>query len=267
MPDNRVPVSANSFYASTASNSTAAARFGREVASQLGKLLADSEAHVRLGRLTFRMRSQEAASPSDVARRADCRGCGEAAPMKTQQPAAAGAAKTTHTPAPRLRPMLSRWEREARMASGAFLRGDSGIARLLTPAAPAARRQRAQGSGESLPVFLRGRLERAFHADLSAVRLHRDVAAHEAAHAAGARAFTTGNEIFFARGAFSPANRDGFELLGHEVAHVLQQTGEADESGLVHAREQYGTAAAQALKRTLRPARRPISGSTCARNT
>ncbi len=56
-------------------------------------------------------------------------------------------------------------------------------------------------------------------ADLSAVQVRQ---APEA-DSIGASAFTRGTEIHFAPGAFDPNNPQGMELLGHELAHVVQQ--------------------------------------------
>ena len=40
----------------------------------------------------------------------------------------------------------------------------------------------------------------------------------------GARAFTTGNDIFFRQGEYKPGNDEGKEILAHELTHVMQQT-------------------------------------------
>jgi hypothetical protein len=59
-------------------------------------------------------------------------------------------------------------------------------------------------------------------ADLGQVRIHRDHEAHYAAKAINARAFTTGRDIFFREGQYSPDTLDGRHLLAHELAHVMQ---------------------------------------------
>ena len=41
-----------------------------------------------------------------------------------------------------------------------------------------------------------------------------------------ARAFTTGQDIFFRQGQYDPGSKGGQELLAHELTHVVQQTGE-----------------------------------------
>ena len=62
-------------------------------------------------------------------------------------------------------------------------------------------------------------MESAFGADLSHVRIH----VGPEAGAIGALAFTHGSDIFFAPGQYDPFTRRGQQLLGHELAHVLQQ--------------------------------------------
>jgi hypothetical protein len=81
----------------------------------------------------------------------------------------------------------------------------------------------ALGAGMPLAPAVRSVLERGFGADLGAVRVHEGDAAARAANIVGARAFATGTHVVLGTGASS---RD-VELLGHEVAHVLQQGGAA----------------------------------------
>ena len=68
-----------------------------------------------------------------------------------------------------------------------------------------------------------GDMSRAYGADLSSVRLHNDASAHRQTAQRGVDAFSTGRDIFFARGAYDrndPASRG---LLAHELTHSLQQ--------------------------------------------
>ena len=71
-----------------------------------------------------------------------------------------------------------------------------------------------------LPNGVRLRLEKLFGADLGSIRLH---TASAPAAALGARAFARGDEIHFAPGEYDPFSREGWRVLGHEVAHVIQQ--------------------------------------------
>lgn len=81
------------------------------------------------------------------------------------------------------------------------------------------------GTGMSLPNSTRTHMENVFNADFSEVRVH----VGPQAGRIGAVAFTKGFDIFFAPGKFQPETRAGRELLGHELAHVVQQ-----RCGLVH---------------------------------
>jgi hypothetical protein len=76
------------------------------------------------------------------------------------------------------------------------------------------------GSGEPLPVAELGYFERRLGADLSAVRVHPGAAV---ATALNANAFAAGRDIGLAPGRFRPGTREGRRLLGHELAHVLEQ--------------------------------------------
>ena len=53
--------------------------------------------------------------------------------------------------------------------------------------------------------------------------IHADPEGHELSQSVGAKAFTSGQDIFFQTGAFDPGTPEGFELLVHESTHVLQQ--------------------------------------------
>gem|GEM_PF-6416264 len=60
--------------------------------------------------------------------------------------------------------------------------------------------------------------------DLDAVRVHEGTDAANAATAVRARAYTTGNDIYFGKGEYRPDSAAGRELLAHEVAHTVQQS-------------------------------------------
>lgn len=81
---------------------------------------------------------------------------------------------------------------------------------------------RQLGQGEALPGPVRLRMEKRLGIDLAAVRVHRDTVAAAAAQTLQARAFTLGQDIFFAAGAFEPESQEGQELLVHELTHVVQ---------------------------------------------
>jgi hypothetical protein len=57
------------------------------------------------------------------------------------------------------------------------------------------------------------------------VRVHADGEADALARSVSARAFTTGTDVYFAGGEYNPLSSAGKELIGHELAHVVQQRG------------------------------------------
>lgn len=78
--------------------------------------------------------------------------------------------------------------------------------------------QRKSG-GWTLPHEVQRKMEAALGGDFSDVRIH--VGSEVAA--IGAIAFTWGSDIHFAPGYYNPHSIHGQQLLGHELAHVLQQ--------------------------------------------
>jgi len=83
----------------------------------------------------------------------------------------------------------------------------------------------AQGGGQALPGSVRGRMERAFGADFSAVRVHVGTQADHLNQSLQASAFTAGQNIFFRHGAYAPGKHHGQAVLAHELTHVVQQRG------------------------------------------
>lgn len=75
------------------------------------------------------------------------------------------------------------------------------------------------GGGRTLPAAVQDKMEGAFGTDFSDVRVHVGAQPREL----GALAYTRGSDIHFAPGRFDPASSAGQELLGHELAHVIQQ--------------------------------------------
>lgn len=75
-------------------------------------------------------------------------------------------------------------------------------------------------TGIPLPKNVLQKMENFFNTHLSDVKIHADGGQAETI---GALAFTTGNNIYFAKGRYNPYTPQGLKLLGHELAHVLQQ--------------------------------------------
>jgi Domain of unknown function (DUF4157) len=63
--------------------------------------------------------------------------------------------------------------------------------------------------------------------DFSKVRIHADSQGTTAAQTLHAHAFTYGSHVFFGAGRYAPATNDGYRLLVHELAHVVQGDNES----------------------------------------
>lgn len=83
------------------------------------------------------------------------------------------------------------------------------------------------GSGHALDGMTRSRMEAAFGSSFEGVRVHDDSGAAMTARKLDAHAFTLGQHIAFASGAYRPGTRAGDDLLAHELAHTIQQRGAA----------------------------------------
>ncbi|MDP6748582.1 MAG: DUF4157 domain-containing protein [Candidatus Poribacteria bacterium] len=82
----------------------------------------------------------------------------------------------------------------------------------------------SRGSGKSIEENVRSSMENAFGADFSDVRIHLGAESTALNDSMNARAFTTGNDIFFRQGEYTPGSSSGKEILAHELTHVVQQT-------------------------------------------
>ncbi len=88
--------------------------------------------------------------------------------------------------------------------------------RFNSSSLPAQKKENQTG----LPDHVKDGMESSFNTDFSDVRVHAD--SGKAAQV-GALAYTQGSDIHFAPGQFSPDSGAGRQLLGHELAHVVQQ--------------------------------------------
>jgi len=82
-----------------------------------------------------------------------------------------------------------------------------------------------RGRGTPLAPAVRDDMSAALGDSFSDVRVHTDALATSLARSVQARAFTTGADIYFAGGEYSPTSSSGQQLLAHELAHVVQQRG------------------------------------------
>jgi len=108
-------------------------------------------------------------------------------------------------------------------AKGGGAKGADALAGKNAPAATEQRISARRGQGAPLDPELRAKLEAQLGRDLSAVRIHTDAEADALCAEMHARAFTVGNDVYFAAGSFAPESDAGLELLAHELTHVGQQ--------------------------------------------
>ena len=83
---------------------------------------------------------------------------------------------------------------------------------------------RARGGGQAMDASVQRQMSQAMGADFSEVRVHTSGESHALNQQLGAKAFTTGQDIFFRQGAYNPASNEGQDLLAHELTHVVQQS-------------------------------------------
>ena len=66
-------------------------------------------------------------------------------------------------------------------------------------------------------------------AGVVSLKVHTDAQSDQLNQSIQAKAFTTGQDVFFRQGAYQPGSRGGQELIAHELTHVVQQREEAVE--------------------------------------
>ncbi|MDF5712200.1 MAG: DUF4157 domain-containing protein [Nostoc sp. S4] len=81
----------------------------------------------------------------------------------------------------------------------------------------------AREGGQPIAKNIREPMEQVFGADFSGVKVHTDGQSDELNQSIQARAFTTGQDVFFRQGQYNPGSQGGHELLAHELTHVVQQ--------------------------------------------
>lgn len=80
-----------------------------------------------------------------------------------------------------------------------------------------------RSGGQPLDPKLHQPMGQLMGADFSGVRVHTDAQSDQLNQSIQAKAFTTGQDVFFRSGAYMPESRAGQELIAHELAHVVQQ--------------------------------------------
>lgn len=83
--------------------------------------------------------------------------------------------------------------------------------------------RREQGQGQKLDADIANEVGDVTGEDYDDVTVHTDGKADQLSRKVGAKAFTTGKDIFFREGEYNPHSRDGQRLISHELTHVTQQ--------------------------------------------
>jgi hypothetical protein len=140
-----------------------------------------------------------------------------------------------------------RFEIEADRAASRVMEGQSGTLAAPGPAPPGIQMKSSESvaevaasgvgkalsaSGQGLDSATRGYFEPRYGHDFGKVRVHSDDRASQSAVSLGARAYTVGHHLVFAKGQYAPHNSGGRQLIAHELAHVVQQDGGNQRAGL-----------------------------------
>ncbi len=136
------------------------------------------------------------------------------------------------------KPEINGIQREAMPEVGELQMKQTGDGSMAASAELESSIQQARGGGQPLADNVRKPMEHAFGADFSGVKVHTDARADQLNQSIQAKAFTTGQDVFFRQGAYEPGSRGGQELIAHELTHVVQQSRAATNRGrLDHTKE------------------------------
>jgi len=81
----------------------------------------------------------------------------------------------------------------------------------------------SKGSGSSMDDSTQSFMSDRFDSDFSNVKIHTGNDSAQMNQQLNAKAFTTGNDIYFNEGQYQPHSDSGKQLLAHELTHVVQQ--------------------------------------------
>ena len=123
--------------------------------------------------------------------------------------------------------------RASAQGNQAMLRRLAGARGSQRRTAPSAVHDVLRSGGRPLDSNPRGFFEQGLGADLGAVRVHDNTLAARSAQVVDAAAYAVGPHVVFGAGRLAPSQPDGFHLLAHELAHVVQSGTGADVSGRI----------------------------------
>jgi hypothetical protein len=105
------------------------------------------------------------------------------------------------------------------------LQPDAGNSHSMSRNAPPIVHEVLRSLGQPLDADTLHFMEPRFGTEFGPVRIHTGERAAASAQALNARAYAAGRSIVFGAGEYQPHTTAGRELMGHELAHVVQQTG------------------------------------------
>ncbi|NDJ87320.1 MAG: DUF4157 domain-containing protein, partial [Chloroflexi bacterium] len=91
---------------------------------------------------------------------------------------------------------------------------------------------RKRGAGQTLDSKVQAEMSSTMGHDFSDVSVHTDSHSDRLNKQLGAKAFTTGKDVFFSQGSYQPDSTDGKKLLAHELTHVIHQDGSSPSGDL-----------------------------------
>jgi hypothetical protein len=143
---------------------------------------------------------------------------------KYEQEADRVAQQIMHTAAPPIQRQIAPLGADAEKAQAKmFVRGLGNGEGFETGNGTERKINQQRSNGSPLPGEVRAFMEPRFGADFSQVRVHTNRETDQLNRSLSARAFTTGQHIFFKRGEYNPGTHNGQVLLAHELTHVVQQ--------------------------------------------
>ncbi|NOQ72221.1 MAG: DUF4157 domain-containing protein [Crocinitomix sp.] len=86
-----------------------------------------------------------------------------------------------------------------------------------------------QSTGSPMDSGTMSYMENGFGTDFSGVKIHTGATANNLSNQIQAKAFTTGNDIYFNQGEYNPSTNSGKHLLAHELTHTIQQGASGDK--------------------------------------
>ncbi len=102
-------------------------------------------------------------------------------------------------------------------AGSAVIQRQFGMPHRQIPSAEAEADKLSEGVSGKTPDSIRSEMGGRLNADLSGIRFHSDAASKSRAERMGARAWTSGGDIYFGEGGFEP------RIAAHELVHTVQQ--------------------------------------------